>query len=59
MRKSSKISDDIKRRPDVKKSIAVLIITALIISTPSCLLAESENVLTWQKASYAEQGQQY
>jgi len=51
MRKSSKISDDIKRRPDVKKSIAVLIFTALIISTPSCLLAESENVLTWQKAS--------
>src|SRR5690606_21204403 len=51
MRKSSKISDDIKWRPDVKKSIAVLIFTALIISTPSCLLAESENVLTWQKAS--------
>lgn len=35
----------------MKKFIAVLIATALIISAPSYLLAESENVLTWQKAS--------
>jgi uncharacterized protein (UPF0335 family) len=39
-----------KRRQDVKKFITLLITIALIISAPSYLLAESENVLTWQKA---------
>ena len=34
----------------MKKLTALLIITAILLSTPSYLLAENENVLTWQKA---------
>lgn len=34
----------------MKKLTALLIITTILLSTPSYLLAENENVLTWQKA---------
>jgi len=45
-----------KRRPDVRKITVVLMITVLIISMPSHLLAENKNILTWQKASVLLQG---